>query len=110
MSEQLTIADYEEVLADHRRLVRRLDVALNGEAGAARQASLCDIVGQLEDLAPITYDPAYLRSNGWRYDAARGYWIEERSCYACRGWLSATLEQRRRDNPINRLPLHAAAL
>jgi hypothetical protein len=44
----LTVADYEEVLADHRRLVRELDVLLNGEHGAATQASLCDIVGQLK--------------------------------------------------------------
>lgn len=43
---ELTVADYEEVLADHRRLVRELDVLLNG-AGAARQASLCDIVHQV---------------------------------------------------------------
>lgn len=42
----LTIADYEEVLADHRRLVRELDVLLNGD-GAAQQSSLCDIVSQL---------------------------------------------------------------
>lgn len=41
-----TAADYEEVLTDHRRLVRELDVALNGE-DAAQQASLCDIVGQV---------------------------------------------------------------
>ena len=40
-------ADYEEVLAGHRRLVRELDVLLNGEAGAARQASLVDIVAQI---------------------------------------------------------------
>src|ERR1700743_332591 len=39
-----TVADYEATLADHRRLVRELDVALNGEKGAAEQASLCDIV------------------------------------------------------------------
>lgn len=45
-------ADYEEVLADHRRLVRELDVLLNGEHGAAKQASLCDIVGQLRTRAP----------------------------------------------------------
>ena len=44
----LTIADYERAFEDHKRLVRRLDVLLNGEAGAAPQASLCDIVGQLE--------------------------------------------------------------
>lgn len=46
--EQLSVADYEEVLSDHRRLVRELDVLLNGEHGAAKQASLCDIVGQLK--------------------------------------------------------------
>ena len=38
--------DYEKVLADHRRLVRELDVLLNGD-GAAEQASLCDIVSQV---------------------------------------------------------------
>lgn len=38
--------DYEEALADHRRLVRELDVLLHGD-GAARQASLCDIVAQV---------------------------------------------------------------
>lgn len=32
--------------ADVDRLVRELDVALNGEEGAAPQASLCDVVGQ----------------------------------------------------------------
>lgn len=32
---------------DHDRLVRELDVLLNGEAGAAKQASLCDIVAQV---------------------------------------------------------------
>jgi hypothetical protein len=42
-----TTADYEEILAGHRRLVRELDVLLNGEAGAARQASLADIVAQV---------------------------------------------------------------
>lgn len=41
-------ADHEQVLADHRYLARRLDVALNGEAGAAKQASLVDIVAQVE--------------------------------------------------------------
>jgi len=39
-------ADYEAVLADQRSLVRELDVLLNG-AGAAEQASLCDIVSQV---------------------------------------------------------------
>ena len=39
----------DETMVDHRRLVRELDVALNGEAGAAKQASLCDIVAQVKD-------------------------------------------------------------
>jgi hypothetical protein len=38
--------DYEEVLADHRRLVRELDQLLNRES-AAEQAGLVDIVAQL---------------------------------------------------------------
>lgn len=49
-AEPMTIYDYEEVLADHRRLVRELDVLINGEAGAAKQASLCDIVSQIKGM------------------------------------------------------------
>jgi hypothetical protein len=45
----LSAADYEEVLTDHRRLVRELDVLLNG-TNAAPQASLCDIVSQVAKL------------------------------------------------------------
>lgn len=41
------IQDHEECDNDRRRLVRELDVLLNGEAGAAKQAALCDIVGQV---------------------------------------------------------------
>ena len=37
-----------KVTADHDRLVRELDVLLNGEEGAAQQASLCDLVSQLK--------------------------------------------------------------
>ena len=37
-------ADYEEVLADKRRLTRELDIAMHGEDGAAQQASLCDLI------------------------------------------------------------------
>lgn len=53
----VTAADYEEVLASHRRLVRELDVLLNGD-GAAQQASLCDVVAQLASIkrsCPITW-------------------------------------------------------
>lgn len=49
MSDDLTIADYKAAFKDHQRLVRELDVALNGEDGAAKQASLCDIVSQVKD-------------------------------------------------------------
>ncbi len=45
-----TVADYEDCLADQRRLVRELDALLNGEDGAAPQASLCDIVGQVSSI------------------------------------------------------------
>lgn len=38
------VADYEAALADKRRLTRELDVAMHGEAGAAQQASLCDLI------------------------------------------------------------------
>jgi len=37
--------DYKEAQDDHNRLVRELDVLMNGD-GAAKQASLCDIVAQ----------------------------------------------------------------
>ena len=47
MDDELTIEDYKEVFDDHKRLVRELDVLINGRHGAAKQASLCDIVGQL---------------------------------------------------------------
>lgn len=47
MNEELSASDYEDCLADVRRLTRELDVALNGD-GAAPQASLCDIVCQVK--------------------------------------------------------------
>ncbi len=59
-----TIADYEEVLADHRRFVRRLDVALNGNAGAAKQASFCDIVEQAEEMFRQRHDATTTAASG----------------------------------------------
>lgn len=44
------IRDYEEAQVDKHRLLRELDVLLNGEAGAAKQASLVDIVSQVRRL------------------------------------------------------------
>jgi hypothetical protein len=49
VQEDATIEDYNEVLADHDRLVRELDVIINGE-NAAKQASLCDIVSQCRNI------------------------------------------------------------
>lgn len=37
-----------EAKEDHDRLVRELDVLLNGVYGAAKQASLCDLVAKLK--------------------------------------------------------------
>jgi hypothetical protein len=48
--DKLTIEDYEQVLADHRRLVRELDIAMHGEEGAAQQASLCDLIKPAREL------------------------------------------------------------
>lgn len=53
-AEQAKIADYEESMAGHRRLVRELDMLLNGKDGAAPQASLCDLVAQVASTgAPL---------------------------------------------------------
>lgn len=46
----LTIEDYEQVLADQRRLTRELDVAMHGEEDAAPQASLCDLISLAADM------------------------------------------------------------
>lgn len=51
------VSDYEQVLDDHRRLTRELDVLLNGEEGAAQQASLCDLVAQLRTVVKDTGKP-----------------------------------------------------
>lgn len=42
------IEDYEEVLLDHRKQIKELDVLINGKEGAAEQANLCDIISQLQ--------------------------------------------------------------
>jgi hypothetical protein len=62
--EALTIADYEEVLADHRRLVRELDTIINGE-NAAKQASLCDMVKQLENEWPKRRGAVWVNGVKW---------------------------------------------
>jgi hypothetical protein len=44
------VAGCKEVIADMHRLTRELDVALHGEEGAARQASLCDLITPARNL------------------------------------------------------------
>lgn len=46
------LSDYEKAARSRDALVRQLDVIWNGEAGAAKQASLCDIVSQMEVEVP----------------------------------------------------------
>jgi hypothetical protein len=43
------VADYEEVLADKKRLAREIDIAIHGEPSAA-QPSLCDLIGPIREL------------------------------------------------------------
>lgn len=58
-------AQVEAYQAQHRRLVRALDVALNGETGAAPQASLCDLLAQVErqQAVQILNQPDGMRIN-----------------------------------------------
>jgi len=57
------LEDYKEVHASHRATVRKIDVILNGEAGAAKQASLCDLVRQIEDARKDAERYRWLRDN-----------------------------------------------
>ena len=43
--------DYKQVADDARRLARLIDVAMYGEEGAAKQASLCDLVRPAQKMA-----------------------------------------------------------
>jgi hypothetical protein len=44
------LAGLQEAYDDTKRLARLIDVAMHGEDGAAKQASLCDLVGPASDL------------------------------------------------------------
>ncbi len=46
------IAAHEEAYKDHQRLVRKIDIIMNGD-NAAQQASLCDLIGQIEDREKV---------------------------------------------------------
>lgn len=47
------VADRNDIIVEKNRLVRELDVALNGQVGAAQQASLCDLVAQVQRQQPV---------------------------------------------------------
>jgi hypothetical protein len=72
-------ADHEEVHADKRRLVREIDVIMNGD-GAAKQASLCDLVHQIEALTKDAKRYRWLREGDYTFDV-------ERQLRDGRGWL-----------------------
>ena len=61
--DKLTIEDYEEVLESHRELVRNIDEILNGKEGMSKQASLCDLVGQIKELKERESIPSYNEIN-----------------------------------------------
>lgn len=63
--------EYEPVLEDHKRLVREMDVALNGIEGAAKQASLCDIVSQVKSMKRESSD-LIKRVDALAYDCRKG--------------------------------------
>lgn len=42
--------DYDEYAEERRQLIRQLDVAMHGEEGAAKQASLCDLIPLAEQM------------------------------------------------------------
>lgn len=49
-NQKQAIEAYQECYVDHQRLVREIDVIISGEDGAAKQASLCDLVGQIKGI------------------------------------------------------------
>ncbi len=92
-TESLTIKDYIESAKSNNKLVRELDVILNGEEGAAKQASLCDIVSQVQSdyrFHPEKWaefiDWLSKDEEGWRFDSEDKLWKKD-------GWRSRTMEQ-----------------
>ncbi len=58
LSEQLVnarrqIGDFVQVLEDKKRIVRDIDVMISGEEGAAKQASLIDLIAPIQELIAI---------------------------------------------------------
>ncbi|MBY9700566.1 hypothetical protein ISH39_03235 [Pseudomonas aeruginosa] len=121
-AEQATADDYEEVLADHRRLVRELDVLLNGEACAAKQAMLCDLVSQVEAEVRKSGQPLLVSAERYRWLRNDDNWGADdsegqgTSKWANLGELSGTdfdayLDQLRGSNPVMDIdPEHSKAI
>ncbi len=89
---QLTVEDYKDVIEDNNRLVRELDVILNGN-NAAIQASLSDIVSQVKNdfLFHTSKWDEFVRwlvkdEEGWRY-------YEDDKIWKLDGWRNRTTEQ-----------------
>ncbi|HFD6768366.1 TPA: hypothetical protein ACF3MW_004088, partial [Pseudomonas aeruginosa] len=122
LAEQATADDYEEVLADHRRLVRELDVLLNGEACAAKQAMLCDLVSQVEAEVRKSGQPLLVSAERYRWLRNDDNWGADdsegqgTSKWANLGELSGTdfdayLDQLRGSNPVMDIdPEHSKAI
>lgn len=116
-AEQPTADDYEEVLADHRRLVREMDVLLNGEAYAAKQAMLCDLVSQVEAEVRKSGQPLLVSAERYRWLRNDDNWGADdsegqgTSKWANLGELSGTdfdayLDQLRGSNPGSSRGIH----
>ena len=63
-------ADYEQALTDKRRLTREIDVAMHGVDGAAKQASLCDLIEPAKRLRSER-DAAEARAQAAEAEAGR---------------------------------------
>jgi len=73
--EKLTIDDYESVLADHRRLIRELDIIINGD-NAAKQASLVDMVCQIRNLWPKMERPVWVKATEFNIEYGPSYYAK----------------------------------
>lgn len=65
------VAGYREWGEDVKRLTRQLDVEMHGEEGAAKQASLCDLIGCATELRKAVR----IASDGPAYTETADAWI-----------------------------------
>jgi|SRR6266850_1821597 len=73
--------DYKEAYEDGRRNLRRIDVAMHGEAGAALSPSGCDLIGPAEDLRKrVEAAEAALLTLQRQVKAMSEEWIQSAEC------------------------------